>query len=477
MNTVGTLGLRDWRTAGLAGLVATCTVVAFAAVAWPWVVSGVVFGALLLVIVIVEPLALVAFMLAIGPADLSFMTGGFKSLFTEAGGLDMNGMRLIGVTGGFLLLFLVQRSMQRLAIGTYGRWYSIFLLWAAASIVTSIAPIDGLRLLLKLAYPFLTFLAVAGIVEREEQLDRLMAWTLVASLIIVAANPFFLLGFAYTVDNEGYRRLGGLGTYANPFSFYLLVILLISLGRFIVRGQSRYLILCALLGVWIYLSLTRITLLALLAGIATIVVYGALAQRHYRAVAGGVLVALMIAVPFLPPVLERSLGFVPTPGELKALLSSSPEVMFESINWQGRELLWPVVYNAFRADPMTGLGLGSSTLILRQTFAGTGLYVVHNEYLRLAAEVGLIGCGLFFLGVLGWWRAAWRSGWRGSSPQAREFALPALGTIVAGVFIALTDNSLDYYGPFTQYIGFLCGGALVAARLDAARRPGAAQSL
>src|SRR5262245_10637601 len=106
----------------LLGLIA-CTIIAFGVVQWPWLVSGGLFGLIILLLVLFEPLALIGVMLALGPVDLSFMTGGFKSLFTAAGGLDMNGIRLIGLTFGFAALFVADRRMQRTAVSAQGRWY------------------------------------------------------------------------------------------------------------------------------------------------------------------------------------------------------------------------------------------------------------------------------------------------------------------------------------------------------------------
>ncbi|MEX2283516.1 MAG: O-antigen ligase family protein [Gemmatimonadota bacterium] len=459
-----TLDLRDGRRLALLGLVPICLLVAFAVVYSPWIISGVLFGALLLLLVIFRPLVLVAFMLAIGPADLSFITGGFKALFPEVGGLDMNGIRLVGVTAGFLLLLLVQRGVQVEAIGKQGRWYAVFLIYAAASIVTSYSPVDGLRLLLKLAYPFLTFIVVAGLVEREEELDSLVRWTLATSVVVLLLNPFMLVGIAYTVDPLGYKRIGGLGTYANPFSFYLMVVLFISLARFMVRGQMRYLGLCALFGIWIYLTLTRITLLGVFAGIAVMALYAGVARRGYKAMAGPVLVGLLVGVPLMAPALERSLGFMPTPSEVITLIRS-PAALYESINWQGRDALWPIVYGSFAGDRLTGLGLGSSTVVLKQYMPAQVGYVPHNEYLRLASEAGLIGVALFFLAILKWFIGAWRAG-LAASPRGREFALAALGGIVGWACVALTDNPFDYYSALTQYIGFLCAGAMLCARFQ-----------
>lgn len=468
------LGLttRAWQPPALiTALLITCATLALAAVRWPWIVSGVVFGLLLLLLIVTRPLLLVALMLALGPADLSFMTGGFKALFTEAGGLDMNGIRLLGVSFGFCLL-LAHKSVQGAAFSKHNRWYIAFLIWAAASLITSYSVVEGLRLLLKIAYPFLMFVVVAGMVQNEDELDKLMLWTLGAALLIILINPLMLFGFAYQVDEEGYKRIGGLGTYANPFSFYLMVILFISLARFVVRRQLRYLVLCLVLGIWIYLTLTRITLLGVAAGVAVMGVYAALAQRSYRALITTFLVATVVIGPFVPVVLERSLGFVPTPGELAAVIAS-PLQLYESMNWEGREFIWPVVLHSFAGDRWTGLGLGSSTVVLRANMPASVGYVVHNEYLRLASEVGLIGCALYFLAVWRWLILTWRTGWR-ASDRTREFAYAGLAAITGWAIVALTDNPFDYYAPLTQYVGFLCAATLVSARLSTRPVSGAA---
>src|SRR5688500_17471251 len=93
---------RDWqKPVVIAALVMGMIGAAYGSVAQPWLTLGAVFGAAVLAVAISAPLALVVLMLVIGPVDLSFMTGGFKSLFPEMGGLDMNGIRLIGAVAGF----------------------------------------------------------------------------------------------------------------------------------------------------------------------------------------------------------------------------------------------------------------------------------------------------------------------------------------------------------------------------------------
>jgi hypothetical protein len=53
---------------------------------------------------------------------------------------------------------------------------------------------------------------------------------------------------------------------------------------------------------------------------------------------------------------------------------------------------------------------------------------------------------------------------RSGAAGALEYALPAFGAILAWAVIAFTDNAFDYYAQYTQYVGFYCAAALVAAR-------------
>src|SRR5688572_1296979 len=77
----------------------------------PFITAGVGFGVALLLCTVLRPLIVVGIMLALGPLDLSWITGGFKSLFPELGGLDMNGIRLIGMIAGLSFLSITDRRV------------------------------------------------------------------------------------------------------------------------------------------------------------------------------------------------------------------------------------------------------------------------------------------------------------------------------------------------------------------------------
>lgn len=448
---------RRWLALAAAS-VAGATAVGFALAHWPWAVAGAICGGALLLLTLLRPLTVIGFMLFLGPMDLSFVTGGFKTLFPALGGLDMNGLRLIGIVASFVAVLVVNPEMVRQALGRQGRWYLAFLVFALATLVYTPARIDGLRLLLKLAYPFIIFVAVLGFARTREDLEYLVKWVLAGALFIAVVNPLYVMSGGYVVDAAGRIRVEGVGAHQNPFSFYLLIVILISFARYMSRRQYRYLALCVLLGIWLALTRTRITLGAALLSFTALALYDAVALRRYGTIARVLAVGGVLAMPLLHLLMERTFGHQMSLGELFSLMRD-PLRMYQSMSWEGREVIWPVVFAAFLSQPLIGLGLGASTYVLIANFSEEMGGVIHNEYLRLLADTGVVGGALFALAVGSWWVAMIRA--RGASdPMTREFALPAFAGIVAWAVIGATDNAFDYYAAFTQFIAFLCAGTV-----------------
>lgn len=439
-------------------------------VASPFLLTGLLLGAALLAALFQQPLLVLGVVLLVGPVDLSFVTGGFKGLFASLGGLDMNGIRLIGITFGLGVTVLALPRTRAVLLGPWAAVYVLFLFWCMFALVRSPYPIYGLRFLLKLAFPLLVFVAVVGLAQQRRQLDRLVDfWLIGAAVIAVFLNPLYAVFGGYEVYDSGHVRIRGVGIHENPFSFYVLVSLFMALSRLFQRGQARYGLLSAALAFWMVMTMTRITFLAAVVGLGVMGAYAVIAGRSRRVMLGSAAAAVLIALPLLPIVLERSLGFMPSAGELFDLMRN-PVALYESINWQGREVAWPIVYAAFSTMPVTGLGLGASVLVMREYFPAEAGELVHNEYLRLATEAGLIGVALFAAAITLWLVGCVRAD-RRSGGGAREFCMPALAALAAWAVIAITDNAFDYYAPFTQFAALMAGAAVAAGRMEPEVQP------
>jgi O-antigen ligase len=447
-------------------LLVTTALVTGAGIAYsPWVTAGALGGLMLMLGTFARPLWIVGFMLMIGPVDLSFMTGGFKGLEAVPGGLDMNGIRLVGVTVALSSIVALDPGVLRELLGRYGRWFVVFLVWCAGTLIMSDSIIDGLRLLLKLAYPFLLFAALLGVARTRSELERLGDWVLAgAAFIAFVLNPLLIMGGAYDMTVDGRLRITAVAVHENPFSFYMLMMILISFVRFSTRRQARYLVLCAGLAGWMMATLTRITLLAGIIGFASIALFGILSRRDWKSAGYAVAAAALIAIPLAPVALTRTFGYVPGPGELLGMMTD-PVYLYNTINWQGREIFWAVILSMFLASPIVGNGLGTTTRFLMTEYPPEWGSVVHNEYLRLLAEAGVIGFVLLVVALGYWALGAVRAAAHSADPLVREFATAAFAGLVAWAVIAITDNTFDYYASFTQYVGFMVAAALAASGL------------
>jgi O-antigen ligase len=450
-----------WPLAATAGAVVLAVGLATA----PLVTAGVFLGLVLLLVTLARPLWVLGFMLAIGAVDLSFVTGG--RLLDDWWGIDMNGMRRIAMVIAMAAIIILEPRATRHAFGPRARWYVLFLLYGGATIAFSILPLDGARLLLKLAYPLLLFLAVLAVARRRSDLERLADWALAGgAATAVVLVPLLLLLGQYEFDVGGRLTAPGVALHQNPLSFYMLIMALLAFARFGVRGQKRYLVLAGIFGLWIVLTLTRITLLATVAAFAAVALYNAWRERNLRLPLAAAAVVLLVGIPLAPIALERTFGAGFGVADLWSL-ARDPVELFHRMNLQGREIVWPVVLQAFLANPVLGMGLGSSTYFAVAILGQLGGGVVHNEYLRLAADTGLIGLVLFTAAIATWLAAAIRAG--REPGLIREFAVPAGAGIIAWAIISLTDNPFDYYASFTQYIALAVAGSV--ALMDGAADP------
>lgn len=112
------------------------------------------------------------------------------------------------------------------------------------------------------------------------------------------------------------------------------------------------------------------------------------------------------------------------------------------INTTGRGNLWDTAWQSYLESPWIGKGAGSSSDILDSKFA---IGAVHNDYLRLLHDYGLIGFGLFAIAFLLMIRTVWLN-WlyhEATSPIASLHFASFLG-LIAVAASSTTDNTVVY---------------------------------
>ena len=148
---------------------------------------------------------------------------------------------------------------------------------------------------------------------------------------------------------------------------------------------------------------------------------------------------------------------------LAAWLPSRPDVVDRLTTLggggSGRQDLWTVAWRIFEEHPLVGIGLGNfqvveARYVLRPgsithvTLISETPHLVHNVYLQLLAETGVIGLVAFVFVALGSMRASWLAAQRydaiGAVDQgnlARAVLIATIGMLSAMFFIS---NGTDF---------------------------------
>ena len=166
-----------------------------------------------------------------------------------------------------------------------------------------------------------------------------------------------------------------------------------------------------------------------------------------------------------------------------AWFASAPGAWERVTDWDGggtgRTELWTVAWRMFEDHPITGVGLNNfraeSQAYVREPGRLEFVHliaekpgVVHNTYLQLLAETGVVGLALFLAAVAGCLRALWRAVRR--FEQAGELLMAALarGVIVAAAGLLAASFFLSNATDARLWVLLALGPALYCI----SRRPG-----
>ena len=119
-----------------------------------------------------------------------------------------------------------------------------------------------------------------------------------------------------------------------------------------------------------------------------------------------------------------------------------------SIDWSGREKLWPTYWDEFLLSPFFGRGIGAGLIAIIDGRGGPS--IPHNEYLHLLVNGGLIGC-LLVIVAMGRW--LWEL-FDIASPNDQEFMLALCPAFAAYAFASDVLLSWSFL-PLFAYFGVL----------------------
>ena len=279
--------------------------------------------------------------------------------------------------------------------------YSIFFLWLCYTMTYTTVPRDGAMMLIKFSLPMLfLWLGYSGL-RNEKDLIIFLKVVNIAACIYCG----FMGGFAATFISPLYVFCMGIfSTYAG-FADFLTAVFIVPLMLYWLTKEKKY-IFCAL---WMVLSTVLQSVRTGMGGMLLVFCIALLLKNKAKALpglflAGGLFLSVVL---FVPSVNEKFFG--EDAGKVSASeIVQGGAMSMDNISDNGREATWETILDRFyKGHEVIGSGLGVAISDLKARylakdplgFAG----LIHNDYVQLLAETGIIGVGLlviFYISVI-----------------------------------------------------------------------------
>jgi O-antigen ligase len=371
-------------------------------------------------------------------------------LTTPWGRMDLPSIRLLGlwVAAWLVVVLHIGRVWQHVSLW---RFHACFLLFCILSLVWAPSFIYGVRTLAKLSSPFLFLLLIMSVVSSQRQLRMMERLILVSGVLMVTLAIGSMMAGMTTWGGE--ERLTVLGQPPASFSMHLVATLALALANVKYGNAIRYWPLVAVFSIAVVGAVTRISIMAL---------FGALSVILFMTRAGlGRIIFPILGLVGAPAVLLlndsfRNRMFYQGHEQTAEGILSDPLSNVEYLNLSGRYGVWREAWNQFfLPNPLFGSGIGTTQEFL-YTHPQYNLSMMHSEYIRLLAEVGLVGLLLFILACCAYAVRLIRA-YR-SHPQSLsgKYAVAGLGGLIAYVIFMATDNAFEVVNQLGIYVfGFI----------------------
>jgi len=278
----------------------------------------------------------------------------------------------------------------------------LFLFISLASILSSQYQFTSLKEWIRIASFFAIYFLTFYLIKSKNDLQLVQKTFLVSAIIPCFMGLWQIITKTGLSDESSFLRIYGNFTQPNVFSYFLVIILTLLIYFFITVNNQKikkiYLLFIILNFILLILTYSRG---AWLAFSTILLLLGVLKYRK--------LLLKSLVIIFLSVVLILSINwFIPKDYNSSSILNFNPSRRItesfslkqnSSISW--RIELWGQMLNVFWEKPILGHGIGSfekESFRKRGFYAGS--YEAHNDYLRLAIELGLVGLTIYILLIL-----------------------------------------------------------------------------
>lgn len=287
------------------------------------------------------------------------------------------------------ILVLVFTSRIRMKLESVMTLYLVFFLWLCITMTWTTAPRDGWMMLIKYFIPVLFLWLGYSSLRNEKDLVIFLKAVNVAACVYCCTMG----GVTERIIPQLYTfSIGIFATYA-AFGCFLVSIFIVPILLFWLTKENKY-IYCAL---WILLSPILESIRTAIGGIFlvfVVAIYLRYKQRSLPALifAGAVFLCVIL---FVPSVNQKFFGEDAGTVTGEEIVTGNA-LSLDNIEMSGRDYLWErVKENCYYGNETFGGGLGTSGRFQKNYGKATkGLEMMHNDYLQIMCDAGLVGISL-----------------------------------------------------------------------------------
>ncbi len=354
---------------------------------------------------------------------------------------------LLALLPAILCLALKSRIIISISFSNPLFWYLLFLLFSGLSIVWSINPHRTLVEFLQLSL-YLLILIITAILSEDDMVR-------VGRITLIVGFGIALLGISQYLFFSSSRIISTFPN-PNPLAIFLVMLFLLGWGVYLHVPHSYLAIACTVFLVAVFLTQSRGALICLVVAIPFLLITLNRECIKKALIKTASIIALALIITQLAilvaPYLQESVGSKVT--ILEHIIRSS------FISWSGvsRFALWETGVKVALSQPASGTGLGTFYLAYFTEYIDNMWYsrYVHNHYIQVFAELGLLGFTLFiiFIGTL--IRIMWIIYRRNNYPV---FYPGVIAAVIA--FMINIGGDFSWNFPGVTVIFFLCTGVLI----------------
>lgn len=312
---------------------------------------------------------------------------------------------IISILVSFIIIYRSKISILSIPLS-----FIFILLFLVYIIFTALStyPITSINELIRVFSFLIMYFTGYVMIQSKIDIINFIKVVIVSSIIPISVGYFQLLNGAGLYTNPGFEnRIAGTFGHPNVLGYFLLIILSLMIYLFfekdiIKKTIYRYIftIYAFLLMILLISTFTRgawIGLFILLAGVS--IIKFPKKTFIYTAIFIPILGVFMSLYVWLQQTIWYELTpieDIPVIARVVGLFSGDPS---DSIIW--RQVMWSDMYDKALTRPILGFGTGTIEIIVEEVRGvALGALEVHNDYIRIFVELGIIGLITYILFIL-----------------------------------------------------------------------------